>query len=366
MTLTTSLTDDQRSAALLQAVGFDRLNPAQRELALGIANRYHLDPMLKHLVMIQGRPYITRDGLLHVAHSSGQLDGIETTDPRLDEDGAFWRSTCSVYRKDMSRPFTYTGRYPAKGGGNQQYAPEMAVKVGEVMALRRAFDIAAPTAEERWDLDQDATSVPPPEPEPKSLADRVAKRAKTVAPVEGPVVDEHDATNDVEVEPVADATAGVDQPEITETPEPVAEVPTGVPGRFDGVPVVEVPDEPDPTPTSGSSEPVSPLRDPDDDGPTLEEFAEILKDVDKTTVKRVAKSLFPNASKFADLKPGELGLIIDTIAAEESETTEYETPTVENGGIALCGDVSPLSGNTCTLDAGHSGAIHRAGLKESW
>ena len=32
------------------------------------------------------------------------------------------------------------GRYPTSGG-NQKYAPEMAVKVGEVMSLRRAFDV---------------------------------------------------------------------------------------------------------------------------------------------------------------------------------------------------------------------------------
>jgi hypothetical protein len=58
----------------------------------------------------------------------------------------------------------------------------MAVKVGEVMALRRAFDVAAPTAEERWDVD-----VPVVEAAPKpTLAERAAeKRAElTVAVVE--------------------------------------------------------------------------------------------------------------------------------------------------------------------------------------
>jgi len=95
---------DPRTLALLKAVGFDKLQPEQRELALAIAAKYELDTMLKHLVMIEGRPYITRDGLLHVAHRSGQLDGIETTEPEI-RDG-FWRASCSVYRKDMTRPFT--------------------------------------------------------------------------------------------------------------------------------------------------------------------------------------------------------------------------------------------------------------------
>jgi hypothetical protein len=175
MTTAVATTQDPREAALLKAIGFDRLAPEQRELAMHISKRYELDPMLKHLVLIEGRAYITRDGLLHIAHRSGQLDGIEATEPAIID--GFWRASCSVYRKDMSRPFTYTGRYPTTGG-NQKFAPEMAVKVAEVMALRRAFDVAAPTAEERWD-------VPEAAPEPSrsaaqpSLAERAAaKRAE--------------------------------------------------------------------------------------------------------------------------------------------------------------------------------------------
>ena len=166
---------DPRELALLKAVGLDRVAPEQRELALNIAQRYDLDLMLKHLVMVEGRPYITRDGLLHIAHRSGQLDGMETSEPVVVDD--YWRSTCSVYRKDMSRPFTYTGRYPTKGG-NAKFAPEMAVKVGEVMALHRAFDVAAPALEERWDMD---VPVVPQAPKP-TLAERAAEKAASVAP----------------------------------------------------------------------------------------------------------------------------------------------------------------------------------------
>jgi hypothetical protein len=173
--------EDPRELALLKAVGLDKLQPEQRELALNIAARYELDLMLKHLVMIEGRPYITRDGLLHIAHRSGQLDGLETTEPVLGEDH-YWRSTCSVYRKDMSHPFTYIGRYP-EAGQNRKFAPEMAVKVGEVMSLRRAFDVAAPAAEERWDVDGAVDHEPPPKP--PTLAERVAEKAAEVVEVEG-------------------------------------------------------------------------------------------------------------------------------------------------------------------------------------
>jgi hypothetical protein len=177
MTDTALVTNGQtpKELALLRAVGFDKLSPEQRALALQIADRYELDPLLKHLVMIEGRPYITRDGLLHVAHRSGKLDGIETSEAAIVD--GFWRASCSVYRKDMSRPFTYTGRYPTSGG-NQKFAPEMAVKVAEVMALRRAFDVAAPVAEERWDIPQ-GVEVPSASAAQPSLAERAAaKRAE--------------------------------------------------------------------------------------------------------------------------------------------------------------------------------------------
>ena len=173
--MTSEITTAPRSldVALLKAVGLDRLAPEQRQLALAIAERYDLDLLLKHLVMIEGRPYITRDGLLHVAHRSGQLDGIETTEPAVVD--GFWRSTCSVYRKDMGHAFTYGGRYPTSGG-NQKFAPEMAVKVGEVMALRRAFDVSAPVLEERWDVE-----VPEVEPVARpTLAERAAARAAEI------------------------------------------------------------------------------------------------------------------------------------------------------------------------------------------
>lgn len=176
---TTQGTDDKRSIALLKAVGLDKLQPEQRELALNIAARYDLDLLLKHLVIIEGRAYITRDGLIHVAHRSGVFDGIEV-EPAVKVDG-YWRSMCSVYRKDMSRPFTYPGRYPASGG-NAKYNEEMAVKVAEVAALRRAFDVSAPTVEERWD-DAEA-EVPAEAPKARSLAELARERRESLEPTE--------------------------------------------------------------------------------------------------------------------------------------------------------------------------------------
>jgi uncharacterized protein YbaA (DUF1428 family) len=164
---------DPRELALLKAVGLDRVSPEQRELAINIAKRYDLDLMLKHLVIIDGRPFITRDALIHIAHRSGQFDGIQTTRPEVVDDE--WKCTATVWRKDMGHPFEYDGRYPTKGG-NQKFAPEMCIKVAESMALRRAFDVAAPVVEERWD-----TAVPVADATPKpSLAEIAARKTAEI------------------------------------------------------------------------------------------------------------------------------------------------------------------------------------------
>lgn len=173
---------DARELALFKAIGLDKLAPEQRELALNIAGRYGLDLMLKHLVIIEGRPYITRDGLIHVAHRSGVFDGIEVTDP-VKTDG-YWRARCSVYRTDKTRPFTYPGRYPA-AGGNQKYNEEMAIKVAEVAALRRAFDVSAPTVEERWE-GEDAALPAAPAPGASLAEIAAAKAAALTAPGDEP------------------------------------------------------------------------------------------------------------------------------------------------------------------------------------
>jgi hypothetical protein len=176
--------------ALLKAVGWDRLAPEQRDLALAISQTYGLDPMLKHLVLIDGKPVVTRDGLLHVAHRSGVFDGIQVTQPVLVD--TFWRCTATVWRKDMSHPFEYPGRFPDAGrkGRATEYAEEMAIKVAESMSLRRAFDVAAPVMEERWGTEP---AYEPPTPKP-TLAERAAEKAAAVKVIDLP-----------EPEPIPDA-----------------------------------------------------------------------------------------------------------------------------------------------------------------
>lgn len=148
---------------ILASLGLDPRKPETHALML-VCERYNLDPVLKHLVLIKDKPYITRDGYLEVAHQSGQLDGIEVVDQGVTD--AEWWAKVSVYRKDMSRPFTYIGRYPKKDAGHMaKFGPEMAIKVGEVMALRRAFSVTGVGAsDEQWDaIDVTEASEPTPD-----------------------------------------------------------------------------------------------------------------------------------------------------------------------------------------------------------
>jgi len=141
---------DPRDSKVLQYLGLNPGDPKSRAV-VAVARRYDLDPLLKHVIVIpKGGVYITRDGLLHIAHRSGQLDGIVVEqEPTLSEDGREWVARVTVYRKDMRHGFTYPGRYPA-GTGNVTYAPEMALKAAESHALRRAFDVTGlPTEDEQ-------------------------------------------------------------------------------------------------------------------------------------------------------------------------------------------------------------------------
>jgi hypothetical protein len=123
-----------------------------------VCRSYALDRA--HVPLIGGRPYITRDGMLVVAHRSGVLDGIEVLD--TGESETHWLARVAVWRTDMGHPFTYWGRYP-RSGINKVFGLEMAIKTAESMALRRAFCVVgAPVVEEAWEHapDVDTGEIP--------------------------------------------------------------------------------------------------------------------------------------------------------------------------------------------------------------
>jgi hypothetical protein len=133
---------------VLKALNLNPRDPNVQALVL-VCQQYDLDPVLKHAVLIKGNLYVTRDGLLHVAHKSGRLDGIVVEDE--GETAKEWWAKVTVHVKGQTHGYSYKGRYP-KSGHQTQYGPEMAVKCAEVMALRRAFGVTGiATVEEQWD-----------------------------------------------------------------------------------------------------------------------------------------------------------------------------------------------------------------------
>ena len=128
-------------AKVLALIGLDPRNPIAHAV-VRVCQRYDLDPVLGHVIILpkSQRPYITRDGYLHIAHRSGVFDGMEVVeDPHRDRESGEpqWAAKVAIYRKDMSRPFTFPGRADlALDNG-----PEMALARAERRALRRAFDV---------------------------------------------------------------------------------------------------------------------------------------------------------------------------------------------------------------------------------
>ena len=152
--------------AVLKSLGLNPRDPNTHALLL-VCERYNLDPLLKHIVLIKSNAYVTRDGYLAVAHRSGQFDGMEVLEQ--GENQTHYTAKVAVYRRDMTRPFAYVGRYPKSGQMAQQYGPEMAVKVAEVQALRRAFNVTGiSAADEMWDQQIDAGAPSPPAIDPGS------------------------------------------------------------------------------------------------------------------------------------------------------------------------------------------------------
>ncbi len=168
-------------------------------MTLLICQRYDLDPLLKHVVLIKGNIYVTRDGLLHVAHQSGQLNGMHVT---LGKDDFGMFAECTIYRRDMEHPFTYRvyrDEYDSKTGAWRTHPRAMLIKTAEVFTLRRAFDVALTPIEEmdtvidRHQPDPPSPSIAtqgPPSPSIATQGPPSPSIATQARPVEGEVVKE--------------------------------------------------------------------------------------------------------------------------------------------------------------------------------
>jgi len=135
-------------------------------LFLEICRAYNLNPLLREIwfVKFKGREpsiFTSRDGYLKIAHASGKLDGIESRVIE-DSDGKPYKAVCTVWRKDMSHPFTSEVKFSEYFNPNSEawrkYPSAMLIKVAEVFALRRAFAISGLVTREEYPT-EDAESV---------------------------------------------------------------------------------------------------------------------------------------------------------------------------------------------------------------
>jgi len=154
------ITDEHRN--ILKGMVDRNATPAQVEMLIVVGNRYDLDPLMGHVVLINGKCFVTHKGLMHKAHTSGVFDGIRHGFGR-DEQGDYCE--CYVFRKDMSHPFEgriYLDEYRSAGPVWKQYPRAMAAKTAESFVLRRAFDVSLTSQEEMGvDREGDATAEAP-------------------------------------------------------------------------------------------------------------------------------------------------------------------------------------------------------------
>ena len=133
------------------------------KLFLKICFEYNLNPLFKEIwfVKYKGREpniFASRDGYIKIAHASGKLDGIES---RVIEDsnGKPYKAVCTVWRKDMSRPFIFEAKfsehYNPKSDAWEKYPSAMLIKVAEVGALRRAFAISGLVTREEYSYEDE-------------------------------------------------------------------------------------------------------------------------------------------------------------------------------------------------------------------
>jgi hypothetical protein len=147
---TLDITSAKASAKFLDAYNgkLERMNPEQQSMFLiALGQRLGVRAELGELILFQGKPYISIDGRIRLAHETGLLVGMETRPATLlerrnygCEDGdALW--VCNVYRRGAGRAFIGWG-HVSKNDRNpvtKSHPREMAKKRAKYDALRTAF-----------------------------------------------------------------------------------------------------------------------------------------------------------------------------------------------------------------------------------
>jgi hypothetical protein len=145
----------------LNYLGLTPGQPAAQALIL-VCQRYDLDPLLGHIELFEGKPYVHYAGYLHIANSHREYEGAECV-REWETETHFW-ATVRVHRSDRKFYAERTGKSrkvkPKKGGGTyvDEFADAKAFAQAHRRALRLAFNVDHPEPAE------DHGEQPAPEP----------------------------------------------------------------------------------------------------------------------------------------------------------------------------------------------------------
>jgi hypothetical protein len=148
--------------AALRYLNLSPKDPRAQALVM-VCNRYNLDPMLGHVSLYDGKPYVHFAGYLHIANDHPAYLGPETV--REWEDETYYHATVRVHRSDRSFPSERTGksRKVKRKKDGTTYTDEDADAKAFAQACRRAlrmaFNVAHPDPGEE---EGDPTPAPAP------------------------------------------------------------------------------------------------------------------------------------------------------------------------------------------------------------
>ena len=149
---------------LIRNIAAKNCTEPEFKLLMYMARTYGLDPLLKQIWAVKRNDrdpaliFAGRDGMLAVAHRSGQLDGMQSGVVYEGEgkDRKPVSAWCEIWRKDMSHSFKAEVPFSEYNTGFSVWKTNpsaMILKVAESVCLRKAFSIAGIYCPEEIDME---------------------------------------------------------------------------------------------------------------------------------------------------------------------------------------------------------------------
>jgi phage recombination protein Bet len=159
--------DWSKELQLVKDITAKNCDTTEFKLLLFMAREYGLNPLKKEIwaVKYQDNPaliFVSRDGLLTIAHRSGQFGAMETTCELDQVTKRPVSATCTIWRKDFEKPFkntVYFSEYNRKMALWIEKPCVMIMKVAESSCLRRAFNVSCLLTPEEMPVKDEVNNV---------------------------------------------------------------------------------------------------------------------------------------------------------------------------------------------------------------